>query len=189
MRNKKLEIFFDMDGVLANLDQKVIEIANEEFKINYDYTKNNSYWWSDTGIEKSYFEEVLLREGLFQELNPIYGMVDLVNKLKSESYDIYFLTMPQLNDCYDCKARWLKKHFSWIDIDKHLIATGNKKLLAKSHRILIDDNARFLKPWSQDGGISIGFGGKSWTLEYKGFQTNTADEIYKLIKIIDKGVI
>ena len=187
MRNKKLEIYFDMDGVLANLDKKVIDIANKEFKMDYDYTKNNSYWWSDTGIDKEFFEELLLKEGLFYELDPVDGMIDLVNKLKSEGYDVYILTMPQLQDCYDCKARWLKKHFSWINIDKHLIATGNKKLLAKPHRILIDDNARFLQPWSQEGGIAIGFGGKSWTLDFKGHQINSADEIYKLIKIIDKG--
>ncbi len=186
MREKKLEIYFDMDGVLANLDATVISIMNQELGMNYNYINNNSYWWLDTGVNKKYFENLLFRKGLFKKLEPIADMIDVVNNLKSEGYDIYFLTMPQYEgDCFASKGKWLKKYFKWVELDKHYIATGNKKLLAKPHRILVDDNAEFLIPWSREGGIAIGFGGKNWTLKYKGFQITKACEIYDLIKLIN----
>lgn len=188
-KNYELELYFDLDETVYSLSEIVIDNFNKDHGKSFNYKENDSYWWQSTGCKKEYFEKLLFKKGIFFDGNPIEGMVELINKFKLEDYKIYFLTMPQhTGDCYVEKCSWLKKHFKWINIDKHLIATGNKKLLAKSNRILIDDNAKFLIPWSKEGGISIGFGGHSWTLGFKGHQANSAEELYNLIKTIEKGV-
>lgn len=188
LKNEKLEIYFDMDGVIYCLDKIVIDHFNKDHNQNFNYKDNKCYWWLSTGETKEYFQEVLYRKGLFEDGEPIEGMVEVVNQLKSEGFDIYFLTMPQYKgSCYIEKCKFLKKHFPWINLDEHLIATGNKKLLAKENRVLVDDNSKFLIPWAKNKGISIGFSGQPWTLKYKGFQVNKSCDLYNLIKIIDKG--
>ena len=188
MKNEKLEVFVDLDGTLYNLDKIVIDHFNKDYNKNFNYKDNKCYWWLSTGGTKEYFQEVLYRKGLFEDGEPIEGMVEVINQLKSEGFDIYFLTMPQYQgDCYIEKCNFLKKHFDWINLDEHLIATGNKKLLARENRVLVDDNSRFLTPWSANNGISIGFSGQPWTLEYKGLQVNNASELYDLIKIIERS--
>lgn len=187
-RNKDLEIFFDLDETIYGLSEIVIEHFNKDHNQNFNYKDNKCYWWQSTKGKKEYFEKLLFKKGIFLDGKPIDGMIELVNRLRLEGYKVYFLTMPQhTGDCYVEKCQWLKKHFEWINLDKDLITTGNKELLAKPHRILIDDNTRFLTPWHKEGGIAIGFGNHTWTLEYKGHQTNSAQEIYDLIKIIDEG--
>ena len=55
-----LKLFIDLDNVVYNLDKHVIWVMNKELNMNYNYKDNTSWWWSDTGVKKAYFENLLL---------------------------------------------------------------------------------------------------------------------------------
>lgn len=187
---RDLELYFDMDECIVNLSQEVVRIYNEEHDSNHRWENNDKYWWGDISQNKIYFENLLKREGLFYNSLPVDGMIDTLNDLNRIGYDIYFITMPDYENktCYYEKLKWLQKHLEWFK-PTMLIATESKHLLAKPNRILIDDNAKYLKSFQQEGGISIGIGNHSWTKEFKGLYANNSEELYKLINEIEKGVI
>ena len=183
MRDFKL--FIDMDNTVVNFDKHVIDIMNEEKGMNYNWEDNTCWWWSDTGVEKEYFEEVITRQGTFLNCEPVEGAVEYINKLYNEGFEIVFLTLPQWDNpyCVTEKIEWLQRHFSWFDANKNLVLTKQKHLLYKPFRLLIDDSIDYLDSWY---GVKI-CKGTNINKEYKGFREETWEEIYKLIKKMEKG--
>lgn len=183
---KYLEIIMDMDEVVANLTKGVCDHYNKDFNDNKKWYENDNYWWKDFDkAEQSYFEELLNTKGLFKSLEPINGMVDILNELYEEGYSIYFCTAPQYNEyCFKEKKEWLEEHFEWFRSNM-LIATEAKYLLANPNRALIDDNAKYLKEWQRKGGIAIGYGTYSWTKEHKGLKAENPRELKELINRIE----
>lgn len=185
--NKELELYIDMDNTIYNLDKLVINIMNEELNMDYDWRENSNWWYSDTKISKKYFENLLQREGIFIQGDPILDSIEYINKLKQEGYKIKFLTLPQWDNsyCVQEKVRFLENHFDWFDKDKHLIMTGNKGLLCRKgeNKILIDDSISNLDNWD---GIKI-CKGTNCNKSYQGFRCEKWCEIYELIKLIEEG--
>lgn len=188
-----MKIFIDMDNVVVNLDETVINIANEENNTNYNYKDNREWWWDDyiTTTNKGsrrYFENMLLRKGVFLNAKPVEDAVYYINKLNKLGHEIIFLTSPQWvsNFCVFEKVNWLKLHFwTWFDPDKHLVMTTRKELLCRKNEnnILIDDSTKNLDKW---GGIKI-CKGTSCNRNYQGLRAENWEEIYKLIQRIEKG--
>ena len=185
MYSRDLELFIDMDNTVVNFDKHVIDIMNEEKGMNYDYKDNKCWWWSDTGVEKSYFEEVVTRQGIFLNCKPIEGAVEYINQLHKEGYKIVFLTLPQWNNMYCVieKIDWLKRHFEWFDENEHIVLTKQKHLLYKPFRVIIDDSVDYLYKWN---GISI-CKATQINEEYKGLRCETWEEIYELINKMERG--
>lgn len=186
--NKELEIYFDMDEVVVVLSEQIVKIYNQEHGTNKDWKLNNSYWWRDIDSNQKYFEELLTREGVFFNATPCEGMIECLNNLHNNGYKIYFLTMPDYENktCYYEKLKWLQKYLEWFE-PKMLIATESKHLLAKSNRVLCDDNEKYLKAWQQEGGMSIAFGNYSWSKNHKGLRVLNAKELECLINLIEEG--
>lgn len=185
---RDLELYFDMDECVANLSQEVVRIYNEEHNTNYNWEDNDKYWWGDISPNKNYFINLLRRKGVFYNSLPNKGMIEVLNNLHNDGFNIYFLTMPDYENetCYYEKLKWLQKYLTWFE-PKMLIATESKHLLAKRYRILIDDNSGHLRRFQLEGGISIGFGNHSWTKEYGGLRVNNATELECLIKLMEEG--
>lgn len=188
-----MRIFIDLDNTIVNLDKEVIHIANVENGTDYDYTNNNSWWWNDytksTGHgSRIYFENILLRKGVFLNSLPIEDAVFYINKLKKDGHEIVFLTSPQWfsNYCMVEKVEWLiDKFWTWFNPDKHLVMTTRKDLLTKKgeNDILIDDSISNLDKWN---GIKI-CKGTSCNKDYKGLRCETWQDIYELILTIEGG--
>lgn len=182
-RNEKLQLYIDMDGVLANIDKAVSTYVFNATGINYDWKTNSNWWWS-SWLDRLEAEELLLQENFFYNLEPMEGAIETVNKLHKEGYEIYFLTTPQFNQHCTCeKAQWLQEHFEWFDENKHLVLTGNKKLLDGENRLLLDDSSNNLK-W--DKGINVCFD-HLYNRDFKGLRVKNFCDFYNLIKIIEKG--
>ena len=133
MGMRDFKLFIDMDNTVVNFDKHVIDIMNKEKDMDYDYRDNTCWWWSDTGVEKEYFEELITRQGTFLNCEPIEGAVEYINKLYNEGFEIVFLTLPQWDNpyCVTEKIEWLQRHFSWFDANKNLVLTKQKHLLYK----------------------------------------------------------
>ena len=189
MSNLNIDFFFDLDEVVYNLSEVVVNRYNIDFNDNIDYKENIGYWWkSCLKAPQSYFEYLLVdgNARVFLDGQAKEGMVELINRLRDKGRKVYFLTAPQYEGgCYEDKVTWLQKHFDWFDADEHLIATANKKLLAKENRLLIDDNPKNLSEWTSHKGICIAFGGYVWTQEYAGIQADNATDLWKTISICE----
>lgn len=182
MRNLN-DIFVDMDEVLVDLSRHVRETVNKECKKNYPKGFNKSYWWRDYGLAKPYFEELLNRKKFFYNAKPVEGAVKYLEKLRDEGYNIHILTLPQYNAyCFFDKVRWIKKYLPWINIETNFHTSGNKALLAKKNRVLIDDNGGNLNPWTKSGGIGIAFGDFNWNKDaYDSISCFNWEQVYNVI--------
>ncbi|WP_075810310.1 5' nucleotidase, NT5C type [Clostridium perfringens] len=182
-KNENLQLFIDLDGVVCNIDKAVATYIHKTTGIKHDWRLNFHWWWS-SWIDRNEAEELLLQENFFYNLEPIEEAIETIDKLHEEGYEIYFLTTPQFNQyCTYEKTEWLHEHFSWFDENKHLVLTGNKKLLDGDNRLLLDDSPNNLK-W--DKGINICFD-HLYNRDYKGLRANNWCDFYSFIKLMERG--
>ena len=94
--------------------------------------------------------------GIYENLDPIEGAIDSVNKLLNSQYKIFFLsTAPWDNpDAWTHKRLWIAKYFEEKLIKKKLILCHHKQLLIGDY--LIDDRewngaAKFTGDWIHFG--------------------------------------
>lgn len=190
MQNKYYELWLDMDEVLVNLSKYIINYYNLDFNDNFDYTKNNSYWWSDCNkASKNYFEHMLKQQGTFINPEPIENSIEVITKLHNEGFQIHIITMPQFDSlyCVQEKIQWIQKYLPFINVKTNVHFSGNKGVMAKENRILLDDNSEHLFSWQSQGGLSIAFKNFGWSQDWKGMRVNSFDEFYDLIHRYDNG--
>lgn len=182
----KFKLFIDMDNTIYNLDKEVIDVMNEELGMNYSYKDNKDWWWQGTGVEKTYFENLLFKHGIFLNGEPIEDAVEFINALHYQGYDIIFTTAPQWSgNCIIEKISWLRNTFSWFNPDKNLLLTTRKELLGTSpHHVLIDDSIENLSRWN---GYKICFA-TGCNERFEGIRLTKWCEIYNTIKILEKEV-
>lgn len=161
---QKYELFFDMDGVLYPFDEMIIEQYNKDYNDNFYWRDNESWGWQSTKAPLEYFDKLMHQPGMFLKGKPIEESLFYMNKLHDEGHIIKIITMPVMNaNCILEKIEWLKLYVPWIHLQKDVIMTGDKGLLAKSNRILIDDTGKHTQSWQDNGGIGITFGMYNWS--------------------------
>lgn len=184
--SKNIEIFCDVDGVVYNLNKHVIDIMNDELSMDYDYKQNSSWWWLDTGVNKKYFQNLLLRQGVFKDGDAVDGAVEWLSKLYYEGFNIVFISAPQwMGTMMTERVEWLKNTFEWFDQNRHLVFTSNKTLCCKANRILIDDCVSNLDSWYS---YKICYA-QRYNAEFKGTRLYHWKSIYQLIKIKESEYI
>lgn len=184
------ELFFDQDEVLVNLSKQVINHYNKDFNDDFDYKLNKSYWWLDCPkSNKSYFQKLLLQQGVFLDAPPVEDTIEILNKLYNEDFNIHIITLPQWNSLYCVKEKvdWVQKYLPFINIETNFHMTGYKGIMAKSNRILLDDNINHLNSWKENGGISIAFKDFNWNSEWKNYRVQSHEEFYDLIHKLEKN--
>lgn len=112
----KKTLHVDMDGVLCNIVR--------------------GYTWA-----KEHHPEIRHPQsipGLFENLEPIEGAIEAVNRLR-EDFELWILSAPSVKNpnCYKEKRIWIEKYFDY-PLAKRLILCTNKGLV-KGH-YLVDDN-------------------------------------------------
>lgn len=172
-----MNIVFDMDCTIALFQKKIVDIYNEEYNDNVtDY--NHSYWFSQCKKANfQYFRNLCNREGIFENLEPINGMIELIKWL-SEEHKIIFVTNPMSNHYWKKieKINWLTKYFPNTEYD--LCFTGDKYLIDCD--VIIDDDIKYLKHPKQKG-VRICFGNYGWNKEWNGLRVETAEELEMLM--------
>lgn len=175
-----MNIVFDMDCTIALFQKKIVEIYNYEHSDNItDY--NSSYWFSQCPkADFQYFRNLCNREGIFRDLEPIDGMIDLIKKLSKEN-KIIFVTNPVSNHYWKKieKVEWLAKYFP--DMEYDLCFTGNKYMIDCD--LFIDDDIKYLNNPKQKG-IRVCYGNYGWNKDWTGLRVETAEELEMLIYTI-----
>ena len=135
MSSKKI-LYIDMDDVLCDYQSASLLYKSEQPKLNFPQSI----------------------KGFFENLKPVEGAIESVNKLRTSSdFDIYVLTAPSTRNVhsYSEKRLWIEKYFDY-DFTKRLIICGNKGLMRGD--FLIDDNTNG-KGQEKFEGKLIHFGG------------------------------
>ena len=129
-------VYIDLDGVIADFDKG---------KSEHPLGKVSPYVGRPDKLP-----------GIYENLDPIEGAIDSVNKLLNSQYKIFFLsTAPWDNpDAWTHKRLWIAKYFEEKLIKKKLILCHHKQLLIGDY--LIDDRewngaAKFTGDWIHFG--------------------------------------
>lgn len=115
--SRNIIVYIDMDGVLCDFFGALRSHRKQHSSIQFPHSKL----------------------GFFENLEPISGAIDSVNKLIEHSeYDPWILTAPSTRNahCYTEKRNWIQNHFGY-EFTKKLIISPNKSLLMGDY--LIDD--------------------------------------------------
>lgn len=145
-------ILFDVDGVCAQFDQGIIKIIKPDWSIQEMEQRVKTL--GDWDIFKLFSEEemkqvhTVLKDPIFWEkLDPLPAAQWGYDKLKSQGFDIVFLTS-SWDGCKEwCGTRkqWLKKHF---DASPENVVISRRKDLHFGH-MFIDDNPAHIRKWTE----------------------------------------
>ena len=129
-------VYIDLDGVIADFDKG---------KSEHPLGKVSPYVGRPDKLP-----------GIYENLDPIEGAIDSVNKLLNSQYKIFFLSTAPWDNPYAWthKGLWIAKYFEEKLIKKKLILCHHKQLLIGDY--LIDDRkwngaAQFTGDWIHFG--------------------------------------
>lgn len=156
------EIYFDLDGVLADLIKKVVELYNQEFSPQPPLQVEDvrSWGFKEIPLDRRHFVFGLFsKEGFFSSLDPIAGALKGFNFFyQNFTEETRIMTSaPHHNpQSFGDKLIWIKDRISLFPL-KRVIANTDKYTNAHPRAILVDDYAENLVKFAERGGISICF--------------------------------
>lgn len=151
MINQKPTIYFDMDGVLADMRGYM---DSHGIKYNpdgvYDITVDQKMW-----------DDIRAIPHFYDKLEPLPGSIELFKKL-SEKYDCQILTaVPKekwnIDTARDDKISWAMRYLG-DDVKINTVYRPEKKDFVKGKQsILVDDLPKNIGEWGEAGGTGILF--------------------------------
>ena len=153
MINQKPTIYFDMDGVLADMSGYM-----DSHGIEYNHGDAH-----DVKLDQKMWNYIRAIPHFYDKLEPLPGSIDLFKKL-SEKYDCQILTaVPKekwsIATAKDDKISWVKRYLG-DDVKVNAVYRSEKKDFVKSEQsILVDDLSQNISEWEEAGGTGILFRG------------------------------
>jgi len=142
MKGERMIILIDQDGVLANYEERMLDIFHEEHpeipRIPHEeLTEFNTH----KAYSEEYWEEIeniALRPDFFRSLPPIDGAIEGVQELLRLGVGVRICTAPKkiFKHCVGEKYEWIHRHFGQKMVNK--ITLTRDKTLVRGE-ILIDD--------------------------------------------------
>lgn len=140
------QVYFDMDGVLADFDQGVINTMGRP----YDDDMKKDFWKRDC-VEKQ----------IFLNMPEIKAGLDLLFDVEQMGLDICIMTSTGGAPNHHAIAR---QKLSWLEsrgLEKYPVAfctgTASKGRFAQPGALLIDDRGKVCAEWERQGGTSFLF--------------------------------
>lgn len=134
---KKLTILIDMDGIAADLMQKVLNLYNAEHQTQYTHAHVMT-WDFDKCIPNG---QKIFRymdvPGFFRDLSPLPGMARALKGLKKAGHDLHIASTPHVKGtCAGDKLAWVDEHLPFIGSRKTILIRDKSMLKGD---VLIDD--------------------------------------------------
>lgn len=151
MDNGKITIYFDMDGVLADMRGYM-----DEHGIKY-----NPIGLYDVAVDIKMWDDIRAIPHFYDKLNPLAGTIELFKELSKE-YDCQILTaIPKekwnIATAKDDKISWVKR-FLGEDVIVNTVYRPEKMNYVKGPwSILVDDLEQNISEWEAAGGTGILF--------------------------------
>lgn len=142
MSKNKFTILVDQDGVLANYDKRILEIVAAEYPNERQYLEDELVLFDThhlySGHVQQEIDDISLRSGFFESLEPVEGAVEAMRDLLSSGFDVRICTAPKkkFKYCVTEKLSWIEKHLG-KEFVVRTILTRDKTLVRGN--ILIDD--------------------------------------------------
>ena len=133
-----MTIAVDMDNVLCNLQEVVVNLFNERYDTHYslndftEYDIMNILPTKDAIAMRNMYGE----HGLYNQIKPIYGAQDALQKLINEGHQVYIVT-DAIPETYGEKVEFIHRYFNCID-DAHIVCMKHKHLFKCD--VMIEDN-------------------------------------------------
>lgn len=138
---RKPQLFLDCDGVLANFDERAVEIVGMKPR---DFENQNG--------AKTFWNMIYDTPDFFYSLNPMPDAHDLVNAVRHLN-PIILTGRPRGEWAIDQKLRWRDKHFP--DLKMIVCRSAEKIKHAQPGDIIIDDWPKYRQIWLDGGGVWI----------------------------------
>ena len=151
MGSQKLTIYFDMDGVLADMRGYM-----DEHNIKY-----NPIGFYDVEVDIKMWDDIRAIPNFYDKLRPVEGSVELFKEL-SKKYDCQILTaIPKakwnIATAKDDKISWVRRYLG-EDVIINTVYRPEKVNYAKGPQsILVDDLEQNISEWETAGGTGILF--------------------------------
>ena len=191
---KKL-IYLDIDNTICNTTKRYVEIYNQEYNQQADWTKCYNWDYSDICPLLEDAEVIFAREDFYNDKLDFMDkyMATVIQLLNLQDYDIHFVTIgTKYNLAY--KEQWLEKKFPYIPkTNYHLLEKTDmgKEEIHMQGGILVDDNYINLLTSNSDLKICMHkVTGWNKDIERSGFiRLNDSLELYEFIKKLEGGGI
>lgn len=137
-------LYLDVDNTICNSTKRFVEIYNQEYNQQADWTKCYKWDYSDVCPLLEDAEAIFAREDFYNdklELTDKHIKV-IILLLHLQDYDIHFVTIGT-KDNLVYKKQWLVKQFPYIpENNYHLLEKTNmgKEEIHMQGGILVDDN-------------------------------------------------
>ncbi len=168
----KYNVFFDMDGVIADFDKFIKTVLNDT-SIN----KPSKILNEDEKIKKAMFWSKIITTypKCWLEFEVITGITEIIDNLsKKDNVSLYILSsIPSLKHellqkfdtenyktiIKNCKTEWLKKNNLYNYFKKIFLVDNDKikYMIMGEKNILIDDRPANINDWESNEGIGILF--------------------------------
>jgi 5' nucleotidase, deoxy (Pyrimidine), cytosolic type C protein (NT5C) len=147
LMNKNIAIGIDLDGVMAQFDERVLELTG----VTPNTLDSTGILWSTLTKYPTFFAD----------LKPYPEMIDLYHEVKDKVGYVRVITGRPRKDSFpaasDHKQQWVREHLD-ADLDVVVCLSRDKqKHMSKSHMmdILIDDRIDNIARWVEAGGVGI----------------------------------
>lgn len=136
---KKIDLYLDLDGVFADFEERIAELAGRPF-----HTVSKGFMWKLVNEDDHFFYNL----GWIKAATPLWE--------HCKHWHPTILTgLPTGQKHQDDKRRWVAKYMGH-DVPVIIVPRKNKKEYCKHpHAILIDDHPENIQMWRDHGGVGI----------------------------------
>lgn len=153
-KGRGLRVAVDLDGVLAYWEKAAAETCGVDYKDEKirqqmkDGKRMETFVGGDPKMWKMIDAE---GEAWWENMEKMPWADDLVDLLKKETKDFFFLSSPSKSPiCYSGKIKWVLKNYP--KEDRSLFLGCKKHLVANPNVLLVDDTDRKVKEFREYGG-------------------------------------
>lgn len=147
----KIRVIWDVDCIIADMIPAICQSIYKRY--DKKYTPQQIDQWDLKVVTGIPTVQQIFDKQMILNMNPVQGSTTYLPNIWKNTYSI--LATYAVNDTYNQKSAWIKKHLPFVNIDNELVFIKKKYLLDGD--IFIDDKAQSVIKWLQRHPNGIGF--------------------------------